>query len=270
MENKLLVRYINGKFRGSRDLFGNKPVAAEGEYLKLFDTAVQTTYPEIDAWVLSNGKDISKEFLERLALRTQVTVKKSKPNWQHGRILYTKLTSYISNLNREEAQLPLVVLETGTARGFSSICLAKAMDDSSRSGMVFSVDTLPHDYHMYWNCISDSMGKITRQRLLASWPEETSRISFLTGKSEKVLKKLHIPRIHFAFLDAQHTKTAVLNEFDYVSSRQLAGDVIVFDDVTPGVFDGVTEAVNEIQDEGFYEVEFLGNASRGYAIATKL
>jgi hypothetical protein len=78
-------------------------------------------------------------------------------------------------------------------------------------------------------------------------------------------------RIHFAFLDAQHVKRAVLNEFATVASRQRRGDMIVFDDVTPQAYPGVVAAVNEIEAEGAYRVERLTISSqRAYAWGTRI
>ena len=59
---------------------------------------------------------------------------------------------------------------------------------------------------------------------------------------QETLNKIGLNRINFAFLDAQHTKNAVLEEFKYINKRQIKG-YDFFDDVTPNVFDGVCEAV---------------------------
>ena len=84
------------------------------------------------------------------------------------------------------------------------------------------------------------------------------------------LKRLGIQRINFAFIDAQHTKNDVLQEFNYVYRRQQSGDLIIFDDVTHGQFEGVCEAVEIIKNHYPYEILYLGcDKKRGYAIATK-
>jgi len=71
-------------------------------------------------------------------------------------------------------------------------------------------------------------------------------------------------------LDAGHNEHAVLDEYRYVSSRQRVGDLIFFDDVTPGSFDGVAEAVRDIESEGAYGVSyFRASDHRGYAVAVK-
>ena len=85
------------------------------------------------------------------------------------------------------------------------------------------------------------------------------------------LKKIGVNRINFAFLDAQHNKESVLEEFKFIHDRQISGDIIFFDDVTPDIFPGVCEAVNEIELNYPYRIKKLNFAkSRGYAIATRI
>ena len=265
----MLLRAIRSKFKQSRDVFGLKPSGDQAHYAKLFEKAKLVSHEDVDKWVSATGPDINVDFLEGLALYTQVVIKDSPPNWQHGRVLYTKLRSYLQERQPSDLLSPLVILETGTARGFSAVCLSKALVDEKAQGLVFSIDKIPQNYEMYWNCITDDFGKRTREALLDQWKVEKRSLVFLTGETKKVLKGLHLPRINFAFLDAQHTRSAVLDEFEYVSSKQITGDVIVFDDVTEGVFDGVISAVRQIQIDGLYEIEYLGSNSRGYAIATR-
>ena len=83
------------------------------------------------------------------------------------------------------------------------------------------------------NCISDSEGKKTREELLSEWGKELSNIIFIQGWTLKTLDNLGLSRINFAFLDAQHTKQSVLEEFKYIYPRQKKGDMVFFDDYTP-------------------------------------
>ena len=66
------------------------------------------------------------------------------------------------------------------------------------------------------------------------------------------LKRLELGRIHFAYLDGQHTKAAVLAEAEYVSKRQKKGDVIVFDDYDKINFPGVVAAVDAFVQKNNY------------------
>ena len=57
------------------------------------------------------------------------------------------------------------ILETGTARGFSSIIMSRVLINKKVSkGSIYTLDILPHNVKMYWNCISDPInGKVTRR-----------------------------------------------------------------------------------------------------------
>ena len=252
-----------------RDIFGKAPRASELAYRNLFRDASSRSFREIDEFEDDMGYKVEPGWLNELALHTQVVIKKSRLNWQHGRVLYAALRHYLAS--RSVFNFPLVVFETGTARGFSSVTLARALLDSAAEGVVFTLDSLPHNRQMYWNCIADVQGKRSRQELLASWPEELSKIFFVQAFTPQQLGRFGLNHIGFAFLDAQHTFEAVMEEYHYVSQRQESGDVIVFDDVTPARFPGVVEAVEKIRESGLYSVEFIGKPEeRGYAIATRL
>ena len=165
----------------------------------------------------------------------------------------------------------MIILETGTARGFSSICMAKALIDQNFLGIVTTIDCIPHEKKILWNCIDDYTGPKTRAKLLENWKEELERIIFIQGWTNEVLNRLGLKRINFAFLDAQHTKNDVLKEFKYVSDRQEIGDIVVFDDVTKKSFPGVCEAVKIIEKNFPYEIERINfTDKRGYAIAIKV
>lgn len=249
--------------------FGVTPRASREKYLQLYHEAKQVSYPEIDTFEVQQGFAIDRAWIDTLALHTQIVIKKSKLNYQHGRLLYAKLRRYLANLSIQAA--PVTIFETGTARGFSTLCMSKALIDSNACGWIVTLDVLPHNIQMLWNCIDDHDGLKTRQQLLAPWSEELQRVIFIQGWTKSQLARIGLVRIHFAFLDAQHTAQDVMAEYRYVRDRQQLGDIIVFDDVTPGIFDGVVEAVDQIESDGLYEVErLLVSGQRGYAVGTRV
>ncbi len=247
--------------------FGNAPRADRATYLKLHEEACARKYPEIDSCLERFNFPLDRDWLQNLALHTQVVIKYSPLNFQHGYLLYALVRKRLENANPGEN---LTILETGTARGFSAICMARAILDAGRTGRVITVDLIPHNKSIYWNCIDDNDGKKTRQELLHPWQEELESIIFLQGETRAKLNQLGLSRIHFAFLDACHTEEEVLSEFRYVAARQNPGDLIFFDDVTEGLFDGVVAAAKKIQRGGEYSVEYIVSAeNRGYAIAAR-
>ena len=78
-------------------------------------------------------------------------------------------------------------------------------------------------------------------------------------------------RINFAFLDACHTENDVLKEYEFVAVRQMEGDIIIFDDVTPSMFPGVVKALKIIENKKQYKIKnFKISKHREIAIAEKL
>ena len=189
------------------DFLLKEPIATEKEYISIHNKIKNLSYENINYFENKLGYSINKEWLNNLALHTQVVIKKSSINYQHGRVLYSCLRDYLLNHNN------IQILETGTSKGFSAICMSKALKDSQKDGVIFTIDIIPHDKAMYWNGISDSYGKITRKNLLKPWADYTQNINFLHGRTNKIInhiiKKNFLKRINFAFLDAAHNLSAV-------------------------------------------------------------
>ena len=81
---------------------------------------------------------------------------------------------------------------------------------------------------------------------------------------------MNLTRINFAFIDAIHEEEDVLSEYRYVCQKQKAGDIIIFDDVTPNLFEGVYRAVKKVEEENIYRVEHITlSDQRGYGVASK-
>lgn len=251
--------------------FGKKLIATKEDYEKLYKFALEQDDQKVKEFEEKCGFLVNEKWFNNLALHTQVVIKKEKLNFFHGRLLYSLLSKYLNNKKSNNLNIPFIVLETGTARGFSSICMAKALIDQDCSGIITTIDCIPHEKKILWNCIDDVTGPKTRATLLKNWGKELERIIFIQGWTNEVLDRLAMQRINFAFLDAQHTKTDVLREFEYVSDRQETGDIVVFDDVTKQSFPGVCEAIDFIEKKFPYKIERINFTNkRGYAIAKKI
>lgn len=248
------------------DPFGAAPLAPREEYERLFAEARQKTHPGVEAIEHELGFAVDRAWLDQLALHTQITKKNSELTYAHGRLLYSLLRRYIA----DSAEQFFSVIETGTARGFSAICMAKALEDAGVEGRIVTLDVLPHLKPQIWNCIDDHEGKKSRAELLAPWADLVRRVIFLQGDTLSLLPKVGLDRVNFAFLDAQHIRTSVLAEFATIAPRQRSGDIIFFDDVTPAVFPGVVAALESIEARGDYDVRRLTlSETRGYAWARR-
>lgn len=247
--------------------FGTSPVASSALYEEKFEQYKNRRYRVADEIEGRTGFAIDPDWLDKLAFGTQVTVKKSDLNWQHGRVIYAAIRRHIAY--RADFRAPYTIFETGTARGFSAVCAARALIDANQAGMVLTLDTLPHEIPMMWNVASDhDRGPISRDSLLDKYPTETQRKVFVQGWTRRLLPRLSLVNVDFAFLDAQHVFQEVLREYRWVAERQRAGGQILFDDVTPGKFDGVLKAVNLVERSELYRVERIQmSTERAYAIA---
>lgn len=247
--------------------FGRSPVTTPDKYEELWNESKAIKYPEVERFEENKEIAIDNIWFEELALQTQVVVKDSKLCYQHGKLLYSELHSFLTKNGHEDIN----ILETGTARGFSSLCMAKALLDAGVHGKIFTFDVLPHDTKMYWNCISDREGPKTRGELLKNYSQLMERyLVYIQGDTTIELQKFSVPRVHFAFLDGQHTYEQVLGEFEFLKGRQKAGDIVFFDDYSPNMFPGVVKAVDEIcLSEGYDKKTIALSDQRGYAIICK-
>ncbi len=245
-----------------------KPKANGEIYRKLAKEAAEQNYPEVDAFETITGHAIATEWLHELALHTQVVVKKSPLCYAHGRVLYSALSRYLESIAETET---VKIVETGTARGFSCLCMARALSDMGRHGSIVTFDTLPHQVPIYWNCIDDINGKRSRETLLAPWSDLAQQyLVFLEGDTRMMLQRVNLGRVHFAFLDGAHTYTDVSFEFRQVAVDQRPGDIVVFDDYTPSQYPGLVQAVDEICNLYHYVPKRLfAHSGRGYVVAIK-
>ncbi len=252
--------------RWDNDPFGKTPHAKREEYLELFAQTHIKTFADIDRLEATLGFAIDKAWLDELALHTQIVKKKSALAYPHGRMLYALLRRMIADRGLDH----VTVLETGTARGFSSLCMAKAIEDSGIDGRVITLDVLSHLKPQIWNCIDDHDGPKSRAQILSPWQSLLRKVVFIQGDTLYTLPRVGLDRIHFAFLDAQHIHSSVMQEFHAVAARQESGDVIVFDDVTADTFPGVVKAVEQIERTEPYAVTYLAASDdRAYAWAVR-
>jgi predicted O-methyltransferase YrrM len=251
--------------------FGSKPLGSKKDYQNIAEQVKNKNYPEVENYERNKNIAIDKQWLDNLALHTQITIKKSELCYAHGRVLYTALSSYLLTQKSAFKEKRITVLETGTARGFSALCMAKALADCQQPGLIMTFDVLPHFIKMYWNCIDDNNGPRTRANLLNEWKDLiTNYIIFHQGYSRLELPKVQTERIHFAFLDGAHTYEDVIFEFNQIKNRQLPGDIIVYDDYSRNQFPGIVRAVDEIcYKYNYLRTDLKATSKRGYVITVK-
>jgi hypothetical protein len=224
-------------------------------YLNLYQNALNLDHSKFFGLIEKDfnfkNEELIKEINE-IAKIGQVCIKKSVLMWLHGYLLYVSLNSY---LKKNPGIEHINILETGTARGFSSLCMAKALKDNNRKGKIHTIDIIRNDIPIYWNCIKDEEGKHTRKDLFKNtkYHDLFDYIKCYTGRTKEIINSMNIRRFHFGFLDAQHDYPNLNYELNFTKQRQEKGDIIICDDYTTyhdgrQQFPGINKAIDKFTD----------------------
>ena len=76
--------------------FGKKKRANKKKYLDLYIKAINQDEHKIIDFEKKCGFSINKDWVNDLALHTQIVIKKEELNFFHGRLLYSLLSKYIN------------------------------------------------------------------------------------------------------------------------------------------------------------------------------
>lgn len=229
------------------------------DYAQAFEGERQKGYPTIDAFETMCGYAVDRTRLEAAARVLACPVKAHAPNWQHGRVLYAMTRQYLDG----SAVSFMNVLDIGTAKGFSALCLQWALLDSGVSGRVVSVDVVDPFARVQRNSAAELDGLLTVPEFVALWREGAVMTFRHTGACDWP-SLLHHDRIAVAFIDGKHTQEAVTKDAALVAKHQESGDVMVFDDLH---LPGIAAAVADVRGYDVEHISILPN--RAYAIATR-
>lgn len=230
-----------------KDPFGNKPFTNNKEDYEInFENSVQLDEHKIskNKLFLKHKPDI--QFIKNLAYTLQNVLKKTRNSYVHGFIIYSYLAEYIDcyfeSISKDRQQIN--ILDIGTARGFSALCLAKALYDKEVSGKIFTFDILPNNISFLWNSYTDiAYGPLTRMELLKIWRNLVNNyIIFFSTATFNSLRIVDIPNINFAFIDGSHFYKDVKFEIEYLLNRLNKKAIIIFDDYDKELFPGVVKA----------------------------
>lgn len=223
-------------------------------YDAAFQAERMVEYPVMDALEKRFGYAVDRDRLEDAARVLACPLKKNRPNWQHGRLIYALGRSYLAREGGHQFWL-----DVGTAKGFSAVCMSWALQDGGRGGDVFSHDIIDPHSREPRNSVED--GK-TIVEFIAPFQAKGVFIGVRQGSA------VAWSRVNFAFIDGSHTYEGVKSDIETIAPRQQAGDIMLFDDMQAH---GVKAAVvGELGRFGLYEIEEIRLLpSRIYAIAVR-
>tara|TARA_B100000886_G_scaffold127628_2_gene86050 strand:+ start:2305 stop:3192 length:888 start_codon:yes stop_codon:yes gene_type:complete len=227
--------------------FGEKPIVSNfAKYKENFEKSNQLENSQISKHYLFSKYSPDIEFIEKTAFTLQNVIKKTKNSYIHGYILYSYVSEYINLLLELEGSHAdqINILDIGTARGFSSLCMAKSLDDNKFNGKIFTFDILPNRISFFWNSHVDlSQGKTSRLELLKPWEDIVNKyLIFFSTATFNSLRVVDIPKIHFAFIDGSHFFKDVIFEIKYIFKRLNENSILILDDYDINLFPGVVRA----------------------------
>lgn len=227
------------------------------DYQRVFETERGHVYPMVDAIERETGYALDCERYTNAACVLACPVKRNPPSWQHGRVLYALTRQYLTTVTG-----PVQLLDIGTAKGYSALCLQWALLDAKVHGRVTSVDVIDPAGTARRNTVAECAGPVTLYQILEPWPE-ARKIDFLQMTGSEWLGA-YSGRVHVAFVDGKHTFEAVTKEADLLAERQQSGDLAMFDDCQ---IEAVDMAVFGLTSYDVRYVQVLPN--RKYAMARR-
>ena len=158
---------------------------------------------------------------------------------------------------------PFAVLDIGTAKSFSALCLLWALNDAGADGSVTSVDVIDPYSPEIRNTVAELSRPLTLHETLEPWPEAKA-ITFVQSTGINWLKA-HPERLHIVFVDGKHKADVVSEEAALILARQVAGDLCIFDDVHLPEIRAVVRGLHHS-----YSLEYLDILpNRGYAVGVR-
>jgi predicted O-methyltransferase YrrM len=234
------------------------------QYDAIFEKERRRDYPIVDAYERMHGYAIERDKLESMARTLACPLKANPPNWQHGRVIYTTLRFFL----RKALQGFVggeVILDIGTAKGFSACVISHALEDSGAGCEVVSLDVIDPNARVSRNSAAELDGLKTIDEFVAGHVASGVRVTFFGGGSNSWLEWAlqQNKRVPFAFVDGKHTYEQVRYEATALSQLQRPGDVVIFDDCQ---IEPVGRAVRETK---MYSTNYVDIGPRTYAIGIR-
>lgn len=233
------------------------------QYDDIYDKERRHSYPVIDVFERSMGYAINRDKLEYMARTLACPLKVNAPNWQHGRVIYSVAMRYFNGRLADPSE---IVLDVGTAKGFSACVLSHAIADSGSPCDIVSVDVIDPDARIVRNSAAEVYGLMNVHEFVAEHVAPGVSVSFLSGGSTPWLKYAmqQNKRVPFAFIDGKHTYDAVHYEAAAIALLQRTGDIVIFDDCQ------IAPVGRAVADAKGYDISYVNIGPRIYAVAVRV
>ena len=163
-------------------------------------------------------------------------------NYERGPLLYALVSKF----------KPVNILEIGTSRGYSTLCMAWAMSDNNIPGKIFTIDP-KSTKQISSNLIDDhiqnqpryeniSIEQIWKKISKDGWLE---KISPINGYSGSVMSSKNFPKFDMGYIDGAHFYEAVKHDVYAFLKSSKSKFGILLDDYIDRKYYGVKKLVDE-------------------------
>jgi len=182
-------------------------------------------------------------------------------NYERGPLLYALVAKY----------RPTNVLEFGTGGGFSTLCMAWAMNDFGINGKIYTIDRYSIDSKFerpinYDESFSPRVESLSLRELWkkAAQPDWLKHVEPITGYSGEAITHVKLPKIQLAYVDGAHHYEAV--KHDFYSTLNLVDNEfgILFDDCMKRPLYGVKEFIESEVTKNFDAVLIETDKERNF------
>ncbi len=219
-----------------------------------FEEFFETRFLEFKNDYKEYYKTIEKEKFKNIAITSSIDLPASndRSNFNHGIILHNLLDNFIKNNNRN-----FEILEIGTSRGYTSLCMSQALLDNKDSSKIISLDVI-HNNKKFFQKTYLGNKKVSRLEILENISFELLKnINFIQADSYTDLKKIIFHNLRFAYIDGEHTFKYLIKELKYCNESLLKGGMIVVDDYNEKDFSDVVKCVHFFSDKYNYNLEII-------------
>lgn len=234
-------------------------------YEEIFSAECEKEYESIDYLEGMYGYAIDRAWLEGTAFVLNCPVKVSAPNWQHGRVIYAVLRKLLDE--KPDTSANDVLLDIGTAKGFSACVMAKALHDAGRTDITIeSVDVVDPAAKVRRNTVAELDGFKSVHEVMSPFLPSGVALKLYGCGSFAVLEKLRreSKRVLFAFVDGKHSYAVVNREARLLSGLQRENDIAIFDDCQ------LPEVNRAVATLSTYAQAFVDIGVRNYSIARRV
>ncbi len=168
-----------------------------------------------------------------------------KLNFERGILLYALISKY----------KPKNILEFGTAAGFSTLCMAYALDENKIDGKIFTIDinslNEKHTRPVHFENNKQELQNISIKEIWEkiAKPEWIKKIEILQGYTGEIFNSYDFPKIDFGYIDGAHFYDGVKHDFYSFLTVASPNFGILFDDYIERKQYGIKKLLDEIDSE---------------------